>query len=386
MTLRILFAGGGTGGHVYPALTIAKAIRSRHPDAEIRFIGSRRGPDKDLVTREGFEITTIDMMGLERRVSSKSLAALGKASLGVISAACLLMRFRPDMVIGTGGYICGPVLPVARILSIPVAIQEQNVVPGFTNRVLSRIAKVVFASFEESKNYFPDPRKVLVVGNPVRPEIIQRKREEGASFLGLKPDRPTILVYGGSLGAVAINNAVCDAYPDILKIPRIQVIHQTGPRDFERVKGVLQEKGINAGPGGDIVLTPYLYDMPSAFAAADLVVMRAGGSVAEVTARGLPAILIPLAGAPGAHQERNAQVLQKAGAAIVIPQENLSGEVLASTIVSLFMDPSRLSRMASASKAIGRPDSVWQIVDVIEEVVSRTSRARSSGTHQKKGS
>ncbi|HHY45935.1 MAG TPA: undecaprenyldiphospho-muramoylpentapeptide beta-N-acetylglucosaminyltransferase [Firmicutes bacterium] len=372
--MRVVFAGGGTGGHIYPAITIARVLRERHPDSEILFVGSRRGPDSDIVTREGFEIKTIDMTGIPRRVSLRSVLAAFKAASGLTKAFAILTEFRPDVAIGTGGYISGPVLLAARLMGVPVAIQEQNVVPGFANRVLSRLARAVFVSFEESRPYFPRSSRVLVTGNPVRREIVEKGRTEGAEALGLDPGRPTLLVFGGSLGAGVINEAMCEAYPSLMKIPGLQVVHQTGPAGYDATRSKLVQRGIIPKYGGDIVLTPYLYDMASALASADLVVMRAGGGVAEITARGLPAILVPLSGAPGAHQAKNAEVLRKAGAALVICQEGLNGEVLFHAVKSLLSSPARLAEMAGRSRALGKPDAALEIVREIEAIVAGRGR------------
>ena len=356
-----MIAGGGTGGHVYPGITIAQAIRECKPKAEILFVGTREGLEADVVPREGFALETIPLAGMPRRLSPGVVRAIWLAGKGFFAALRLVRRFRPNLVVGTGGYVCGPVVLAGALLGIPSAIQEQNAFPGVTNRLLGRLVRRIFLGYEEAVPHFPR-EKVMVTGNPIRAGILSADRAEAAVRLGLDPALTTILVAGASQGARSLNEALLTCLPRLLLQPRLQVLHIAGKRNYEAVREAIGHLNLSPAMAGRIVVVPYVYDMPAAYAAADLVVSRAGAiSLAEMTARGLPLILVPFPYAAADHQLFNARALERKGAARVIPDRELNGERLLAEILSLLRDPAALARMRRASQACGRPEAASAI-------------------------
>lgn len=360
--MRVIISGGGTGGHIYPALTIARAIKEIEP-SDILFVGTKQGLEADIVPKEGFPFATVDASGIERRLTMGNLRALFKTFAGLFESLAVIRRFRPDVVIGTGGYVCGPVLLTASLLGIPAIIQEQNVIPGVTNRILARfVGRIAVGYSEAAKNFGASRDKVVVTGNPVRPEVLTATREGGLAALGLSPGKLTILVAGGSRGARSINTAMADVHARFAGRPEIQILHATGSGEYNNIVGLLSGRGIDIAKTGNISIVPYLYNMPQALAATDLAVFRAGAiGLAELTARGIPAVLIPYPYAAENHQEHNARVLESRGAALVIRDADLGGSHLADTIEALLGDPARLAAMAKASKELGRPEAAAEI-------------------------
>ncbi|MDT8901686.1 undecaprenyldiphospho-muramoylpentapeptide beta-N-acetylglucosaminyltransferase [Anaeroselena agilis] len=360
--MRVIISGGGTGGHIYPALTIARAINEIEP-SDILFVGTKQGLEADIVPKEGFPFATVDAGGIERRLTLGNLRALLKTFAGLLESFAVVRRFRPDVVIGTGGYVCGPVLLAASLLGIPAVIQEQNVIPGVTNRILARFVGRIAVGYAEAANNFGANRdKVVVTGNPVRPEILTATRESGLRDLGLSPGKLTVLVAGGSRGARSINTAMADVHARFAGREGIQILHATGSAEYNNIVGLLAERGIDVTKTGNISIVPYLYNMPQALAAADLAVFRAGAiGLAELTARGIPAILVPYPHAAENHQEFNARVLESRGAAVVIRDAALSGPRLADAIDALLGDRARLTAMAKASGELGRPEAAAAI-------------------------
>jgi UDP-N-acetylglucosamine--N-acetylmuramyl-(pentapeptide) pyrophosphoryl-undecaprenol N-acetylglucosamine transferase len=369
--MRVIISGGGTGGHIYPALTIARAINDIEP-SEILFVGTKQGLEADIVPREGFPFATVDAGGIERRLTLGNLRNLFKAFAGLFEAFAVLRRFKPDVVIGTGGYVCGPVLLTASLLGIPAIIQEQNVIPGVTNRILARFVGKIAAGYgEAAHNFGAGKDKVVVTGNPVRPDVLTATREDGLAALGLAPDRLTILVAGGSRGARSINTAMADVHARFAGRPGVQILHATGSGEYNNIVGLLAQRGIDIAKTGNISIVPYLYNMPQALAAADLAVFRAGAiGLAELTARGIPAVLIPYPYAAENHQEFNARVLEAQGAALVIRDADLTGPRLADTLETLLGDADKLAAMARASKQLGRPAAAAEIARLAIDLAS----------------
>ncbi|MDK2930123.1 MAG: UDP-N-acetylglucosamine--N-acetylmuramyl-(pentapeptide) pyrophosphoryl-undecaprenol [Bacillota bacterium] len=371
--MKVVFAGGGTGGHVYPGVTVARTLLERDPATKVVFIGTRKGLEADVIPREGFHLSTIEVAGFRRRLSPDTLLTAFRACKGFIQSLAILRREKPDVVVGTGGYVSGPVVLAAWMLGIPTLIHEQNALPGVTTRVLSRVASAMAVTYPESARYLARKSRVVVTGNPVRKSILTADRREGARAMGLDPGRPTLLVFGGSQGARAINEAMVAALPDLLaRRGDLQVIHQTGRRDHAWVVAELEARGVDRKRLPRLVVEPYLYEMDMAMACADLVVSRAGAiSIAEITARGLPAVLIPFPGAAEGHQERNARALEAAGAAVVILQSELRGDVLRDTVEELLDDGARLERMSRSSRSLGRPDAADALADLVVRLASR---------------
>ncbi|MBP2644862.1 MAG: murG [Firmicutes bacterium] len=361
--MRIIISGGGTGGHIYPAVTIAKAIQSLVKDSEILFVGTENGMEADIVPKEGFRFEGISGRGFERRLSFDTVRTMFTTVKGLGQSFSVIRRFRPDIVIGTGGYVCGPVLLAACLLGIPAMIQEQNVIPGVTNKILARFVKKVAVGYPEAARHFgKQGDKIVVTGNPVRPDILSASREEGLKELGLVEDKLTLLVAGGSRGARAINKAMVEVYRLLAGREDIQVLHATGQNEYNNMVGYLEEAGIDIQKAGNIIIIPYLYNMPLALAAADLAVFRAGAiGLAELTVRGIPAVLIPYPYAAANHQEFNAKVLESHGAAIVISDAELTGEKLAGVIDRMVNDRIKLKKMSEFSRKMGQPDAAQVI-------------------------
>lgn len=361
---RVIISGGGTGGHIYPAITIARAIADIEP-TEFLYVGSKIGLENTLIPNEGIPFVTIDVRGLERKISFRNLVTLGKTAGSLLKAEQIIHKFKPDVVIGTGGFVCGPVLLAASLSGIPTLVQEQNVIPGVTNTILSRFVKCVALGYEEAAERFKRKDILVYTGNPVRKDILTGTRDHGRALLGLDPDKFTLLVAGGSRGARSINNAMIEVHRYFRNSRDIQILHVTGDHEYDRVVGQLE--GIDGkgryGEGSHII--PYLHHMPEALAAADLAVYRAGAvGLAELTVRGLPAILIPYPYAAEDHQRYNAQALVMCGAAKMILDKMLTGRELLEEIVHLKNDPEALKRMARASKSKGRPQAAHDIAEL----------------------
>ena len=355
--MKVVITGGGTGGHIYPALSIAQQLRQS--GAELLYIGSGHGPEGALAEQEGFRFIAVPS-GPIAGMSLRTVQSLGKLSIGMMKAYSILRDFRPDVLVGTGGYTSAGVAFAEWMRHGRVVIHEQNSIPGRTNRFLARLARSVCVTFEESVRYFP-AGKTIVTGLPVRPEIAAGMNKGTArKLLGLALDKFTVLVFGGSQGAKRLNEIVLDAIPTLLN-KNLQVLHQTGKKNYDEVVSRQPE-------GGSYFIRPYIDKMAAAYASADLVVSRSGASsIAEITVCGLPAILVPYPYAQADHQTKNAEVISRPGAALVLEEHGATGSILAEMILDLIDDPARLERMAHASKSLGRPDATDEIVRVIQE-------------------
>jgi UDP-N-acetylglucosamine--N-acetylmuramyl-(pentapeptide) pyrophosphoryl-undecaprenol N-acetylglucosamine transferase len=362
--MRMIISGGGTGGHIYPAITIAREVAKLAHDCEILFVGTKQGLEADIIPKEGFNFTTIEVRGLERRLSWQNIKTLAGTVGSVWHSARIIKKFKPEVVIGTGGYVCGPVLLAASLLKIPTLIQEQNVIPGVTNKILARFVDKIALGYEEAEHYFTShkPGQITFTGNPIRPEVMSATRGEGQTVLGLDPHKLTLLVVGGSRGARSINTAMLAVCKHFSNNQRIQILHVTGQTEYNSIVGNIKQSGIELSSTGNIIIKPYLYNMPMALAATDLAIFRAGAvGLAELTARGIPAILIPYPYAAENHQEFNAKALEKQGAATVIADKELTGAKLIDTIEKFLVSPEILSCMATKSRELGRPNAAEAI-------------------------
>jgi len=353
--LRVLIAGGGTGGHIYPGIAIAREIKRRHPAADLLFVGTERGMEMKIVPAEGFRLETITISGLKGTRPLKQLKSLLAVPKSLLDARSILRRFQPTVVVGVGGYSSGPPVLMAGLMGIPAMLQEQNALPGLTNRLLARVAHKVATAFRECEAYFGS--KAVLTGNPVRADFSRVLGRTGT-------DPFTLLVFGGSQGAQPINQSVIEALA-ILKpqLPGLQVIHQTGERDYSRIKQAYDAMRMDAD------VRPFFGDIPKQFAAADLLVCRAGATtLAEVTVAGKAAILVPFPQAADDHQRMNAEALAQAGAAEMILQKDLDGPTLAARIRYYVEHQDALRRIGQNSRALGRPDATERIVDLVEEL------------------
>ncbi|MFZ5631872.1 MAG: undecaprenyldiphospho-muramoylpentapeptide beta-N-acetylglucosaminyltransferase [Bacillota bacterium] len=366
--MKFVVTGGGTGGHIYPALAIARGIKDRF-GAEIFYIGGTRGLESEIVPREGLPFHAIPLAGFRRRLSPSNMVVAWRAALGVKRARRLLKEIRPAAVIGTGGYVCGPVVLAAALSGIPTLIHEQNAFPGITNKILSRFTGCVALTFADAGKFFPAGAVLKVTGLPVRKEIVTTSRNRAREKLGLSPDGLLVLSFGGSQGARSINSAMLHVLKQFAGRPGIRFLHVTGPANYDQFLAGFKS-GINLPDSGNITITSYMYDMPAALAAADLAICRAGAATcAELTAVGLPAILIPYPHAAENHQEYNARALERKGAAMVIRDRDLTGDLLAGQVEILAGQRERLADMARASKELGRPGALDDILDCLQELL-----------------
>lgn len=355
--MKMLIAGGGTGGHLFPGVAVAEEVLSRRAGNAVLFVGTRRGIEARIIPRLGHDIAYIDVSGLKGTGVARRLQGLGRLPRALIQSAAIIRRFDPDVAVGVGGYASGPAILAAWLSGVPCALLEQNSVPGVTNRVLGRFAESIFTTFPIGAGYFPD-RKVQQLGNPIRKQLLQNFVEGGRT-----PTEFTVLVLGGSQGARGLNSRVAEAVERLRDQP-IRWVHQAGARDAEVSRRRYAECGVRAE------VHEFIDDMSTAYREASLVVCRAGAStLAEVTVAKKPSILVPFPHATDNHQELNARVLEEAGAAIVLLEAELDGVSLADAVEALRRDPERLERMARAAGRLGRPEAAREVVDACEAMV-----------------
>ena len=361
MALSVLIAGGGTGGHLYPGIAVARALLARVPDAQVTFVGTATGIESRVVPREGFTLDVIRSAGLKGKSLSSLARGLALLPASALDAWQVITRRRPSVVIGVGGYSSGPVVALAAVRGIPTLLMEQNAVPGLTNRLLSSLVSAAAVTYDESLALFG--RKAFVAGNPVRPEFFG---EEAYAEHSSPPGAARVLVFGGSQGAHAINVAMVEAAPRLAAAaPAVAITHQSGERDLEMVRDGYRRAGLEAR------VEPFLFAMDREMKAADLVVCRSGATtLAELTAAARPSILIPFPGATDDHQRRNAEALAKVGAAKMVDQRELTGERLATEILALGANEAERRRMGQAAARLARPDAARVIVDRILELAT----------------
>jgi UDP-N-acetylglucosamine--N-acetylmuramyl-(pentapeptide) pyrophosphoryl-undecaprenol N-acetylglucosamine transferase len=357
MALRVVIAGGGTGGHLYPGIAVARELLARQPDAQLSFAGTAKGIESRVIPREGFALDVIRSGGLKGKSIADRARGAMLLPLSLADAWSVVSNRQPDLVIGVGGYSSGPVVLMAAVRGTATMLLEQNAVPGLTNRLLARVVKAAAVSFDSTQAFFGS--KAFVSGNPVRPEFVGAAGPQQESALDDQATVTQVLVFGGSQGAHAINMAMVEAAARLATGgPHLRVTHQTGERDVDVVRAAYRQAGVQAD------VEPFLYDMGRQLGAADLIVCRAGATtLAELTAAGKPAILIPLPTATDDHQRKNAEALAATGAAEVLLQHDLSGASLADRILALATDRARRQQIAAAARALARPDAAKVIVD-----------------------
>jgi UDP-N-acetylglucosamine--N-acetylmuramyl-(pentapeptide) pyrophosphoryl-undecaprenol N-acetylglucosamine transferase len=351
MGLSVVIAGGGTGGHLYPGVAVAREMQRQRPGTVVTFAGTARGIESRVVPREGFELDLIRSAGLKGKSMAARLKGVALLPLSALDAWRLLSRRRPRLVVGVGGYSSGPVVALAALRGIPTLLLEQNAVPGLTNRMLARVVRAAAVTYEQTLPYFRG--KGFVAGNPVRAGFLQPASSSSAPRAALG-----VLIFGGSQGAHAINVACVEAAPKLAaSATPLAVTHQTGERDLEMVREGYRRAGLDAR------VEPFLYEMDREMNDADLVVCRAGATtLAEITASGKPSILIPLPTATDDHQRKNAEVLARVGAAEVIDQRELSGDRLAGRVMAMAANRGGRQAMSQAARSLARPDAARTIV------------------------
>ena len=356
--MRVLIAGGGTGGHVIPALAIARELKSRY-QAEVLFVGTARGLENRLVPQAGFGLMRVKVGALKNvslMTRARTLLDLPRA---VLESRKIIRFFNPDIVVGVGGYASGPAMAAAIMMQVPTLAFEPNYVPGFANRVVGHRVSAAAVHFEQTQKFFNNAQ---VVGVPVRADFFKTTaRDPNAP--------PTLLIFGGSQGAQAINRAMTAAAPEVLRqIPALRIIHQTGEREYNDVQAAYAQGGIKAE------VSAFIDDMPAAFAGADLLLCRSGAStVAEITAAGKPAIFVPFPRAADDHQRRNAEAIAERGAAVLIPQSELTPARLEKELIGLLRNPVRLKAMSDQARALSHHDAAGRVARMVAELAGKSS-------------
>jgi len=347
--MKVIIAGGGTGGHLFPGIALAEEILGRGGN-EVLFVGTERGLEAKVCPKQGFALRTIEVSGLKRKGFGGFFRGIGRLPRAYRQSKRILKEWQPDLVVGVGGYSSGPMVMAAALNGVPTAILEQNSIPGITNRMLGKVARRAFITFDASRKFFPK-KKTVLAGNPIRAKLRAADRSGSG----------TLLVVGGSQGAHAINELMIKAAP---KLRGFRIVHQTGEADVEAVTTAYREAGIDAD------VRAFIDDMAAAYASADFCVCRAGATtIAELTVLGVPALFIPFPGAADDHQYWNAKALADAGAAIVHRQSEITDEQLAGEITALMNDPARRREMSDKMRALGKPHAAREIVDQLEALV-----------------
>jgi UDP-N-acetylglucosamine--N-acetylmuramyl-(pentapeptide) pyrophosphoryl-undecaprenol N-acetylglucosamine transferase len=365
--VRVVLTGGGTGGHIYPALSVARCLAGE----EILYVGTADGPEASIVPQSGVPFRSVPSRKLSRKPTPGALVALGVSAWGVVKAAAMLRGWRPDVVLGTGGYASAGIMFAAAMLRIPTVVHEANVVPGRVNRLLAKLCTRVALTYEASVPYFP-AGKTVVTGLPVRPDLLEADPERGRDLYGLRADLPVLVISGGSGGARTLNRAVIEALPRLRELG-VQVAHQTG-------RGLHDEVMREVGPPPELYHPlAYVDDMPALLAAASVIVCRGGSStLAEVTAAGLPSVIVPYPFAVADHQTHNAKALADQGAAVMVPDAAMNGDRLFAEVSGLLQAPARMEAMRAASRAQGRPEAARKVADLLREIARHPGVQRST--------
>jgi UDP-N-acetylglucosamine--N-acetylmuramyl-(pentapeptide) pyrophosphoryl-undecaprenol N-acetylglucosamine transferase len=382
--MRVLIAGGGTGGHLFPGLAIADEFKRRDEKTDVIFVGTEHGIEARVVPREGYPIRFLRAEGLVGVSVMKKIRAITKILSGITDSHRIIKTLSPEIVIGVGGYASGATMLTACFKSIPTMILEQNAVPGLTNKILGRFVRGICITYQESISFFPKA-KTYLTGNPVRMQVLKGSIESAYRLFSLEKSLFTVFIFGGSAGARSINMAMIEALNYLHDLRgKVQFLHQTGTKDYEHVREAYRKTGFKG------TITPFIYQMGEAYAVADIVVSRAGATtLAELTALGKPALLIPYPYAAGQHQELNARKLLEMGAAKMILNRELKGEALAERIRELFKNETMRREMQRISRSVGRPDACAKVVDIalsyIKNAAVNNDRSKGKGRGRGRG-
>ena len=364
--MRVLISGGGTGGHVNPAIAIANYLREKNKNIQVAFAGTEKGLENQVVPKEGYKLYYLKVRGFKRKISVANIFmnidAAVKAFTSQIAAKKIIKDFKPDIVIGTGGYVSWPVLSVAAKQKIPTAIHEQNALPGVTTKMLAKVVDKVMISFDESKKYFKEQDKLIYTGNPVRQKFFEVDCKQAKKELS--PGKLMIFSVGGSMGAEKINEVVTDLMDRYSKNKNMTHYHVTGPREYKKYNKIFKDKGLNVY--NNLFLSEYLFDIYKYYAAADIIICRSGAlTLTELAVIKKAAILIPSPYVAENHQYKNAEVLEKHGAAVIIEEKDLTVEKLTEKIEELISDPFKLSNMAQNINKFATYDTLDKIYDIV---------------------
>ena len=366
--MRVIFAGGGTGGHINPAISIADYAASQDKDFEALFIGTEKGLETRLVPKAGYDIRYIDIAGFDRKHLLKNISVIKKLIKARRDCVKIINEFKPDCIVCTGGYVSGPVAIASKKTGVKSLIHEQNVYPGLTVKGAENYVTYLALSFEETINHMKHKEKCVVTGNPIRGEILSADKDAAREKLGIK--KPFVLIFGGSLGADRINDTVIDMLDRITKDNEIELLFGTGERNYEKIMNAIAERGINVG--ANIKIVSYIDNMAECMSAADVVVSRAGAiTVSEIAALGKPSILIPSPNVVRNHQEQNAREFERAGAAALILESELDADILYEKIMSMVKDENILGAMSESLKKIAKTDALEQIYNLMLKMTER---------------
>ncbi len=377
--MRVLISGGGTGGHIYPALAIAGMLKEKYKDIEIEYVGTKKGLETKLVPREGYKLHTVKVRGFRRSLSPVNIDAAVKAVTSVWEAKRIIKNFKPDIVIGTGGYVCWPVLRAAAKMGIPTAVHEQNAVVGMTVKMLARYVDKVMISFESSRELFENSEKLVLTGNPIKTEMMTITSSRSRKLLGYDESTPMILSYGGSLGAMMVNENVLAVIESFSEKNDVYHVHATGRGEWQEIKQKLLLRGYSDFGDfvtkGKITVREYIYDMPTLLSAADIVICRAGAmTISELAALGKAAVIIPSPNVTNNHQYKNAAVLEKAGGAILIEEKNLTPKSLEKELEVLIKDRQKLESLKTNIRQFAVLDSLDRIHGVVRELLKMENK------------
>lgn len=372
--MRILMTGGGTAGHINPALAIADRLKQEYPDAEFLFVGATGRMETQLVPAAGYPIRTVTVRGFQRRLSLKNIGRNILAAVNVVTASAaakkLVREFKPDLAVGTGGYVCGPVLREAIRAGVPTAVHESNAYPGVTVKMLAKEGATVLLCSEDARRHLPEDARVVITGNPLRPDFLTLDKTAARTALGLD-SRPLVLSFGGSLGAARINEAMAEVLRRSREAGKLQHIHGAGKAGYAVMKTALEEMGVPL-QGDGIAVREYIDDMPRCMAAADLVICRCGAmTLSELPAAGKPSVLIPSPYVAENHQYHNAMVLVNRGAAVCIEEKDLTADRLWEAICEITDDPARLEEMSHRVKGAAILDADERILTALRELMRK---------------
>ena len=367
--IKVIFAGGGTGGHIFPAIAMANEIRKRYPDAQIVFVGTKKGLETEVVPKFGFKIYFISVRGIKRKFNLKLFLVPYNLVKSLFQSNLILKNINPDVVVGTGGYVSWPLVFLAALKSIPTVTQEQNSYPGVSTRLLSFFVDKVFIAYPDSIKYFLKKSNLKVVGNPVREDIFTGEKDLALKEFGLEQKKKILFIFGGSQGSFAINQAMLDSLDILEKEKDLQIIWQTGKDDFSRIKDLTDQREIT------LRIFPFIDDMRKAYAVSDLIVSRSGAlTLAEILCCAKPSILIPYPFAAADHQRYNAEFLENNEAACVILQKDLNGEKLANLILDLLNNVNKLEEMKTAAEKLAQPKATSILMDEIVDLLKLKSK------------